>query len=244
MRGPGRRGDPHQLFVRGQGQRQPRVHQGVVPLTRVEQQPGEVQVGTPKRDAPSKPAENVGALGPPRRRRRESNPCTGLCRPLPKPLGHSATEALPAAERPAQKTHHGSREPWVSPDGVRRLRADDGIRTRDPHLGKVMLYQLSHVRVPASKTDGRRNSARHANRTVADPGRVANSGSISAAPAAPPCVRVATYCQRSAGNRPLITAHMPPMSQPEGIDVAYPQGPGYDNGGARSASACARSPRG
>ncbi len=25
--------------------------------------------------------------------------------------------------------------------------ADDGIRTRDPHLGKVMLYQLSHVRV-------------------------------------------------------------------------------------------------
>ncbi len=26
--------------------------------------------------------------------------------------------------------------------------ADDGIRTRDPHLGKVVLYQLSHVRVP------------------------------------------------------------------------------------------------
>ena len=25
--------------------------------------------------------------------------------------------------------------------------ADDGIRTHDPHLGKVMLYQLSHVRV-------------------------------------------------------------------------------------------------
>jgi hypothetical protein len=24
--------------------------------------------------------------------------------------------------------------------------ADDEIRTRDPHLGKVMLYQLSHVR--------------------------------------------------------------------------------------------------
>ena len=27
------------------------------------------------------------------------------------------------------------------------LRADDRIRTGDPHLGKVMLYQLSHVRV-------------------------------------------------------------------------------------------------
>ena len=28
-------------------------------------------------------------------------------------------------------------------------RADDGTRTRDPHLGKVMLYQLSHIRVVA-----------------------------------------------------------------------------------------------
>ena len=28
------------------------------------------------------------------RRRRESNPCTGLCRPLPKPLGHSARTRL------------------------------------------------------------------------------------------------------------------------------------------------------
>jgi hypothetical protein len=30
--------------------------------------------------------------------------------------------------------------------------ADDGIRTRDPHLGKVVLYQLSHVRTPESGT--------------------------------------------------------------------------------------------
>jgi hypothetical protein len=30
------------------------------------------------------------------------------------------------------------------------LGADDGTRTRDPHLGKVMLYQLSHVRVGES----------------------------------------------------------------------------------------------
>ena len=28
------------------------------------------------------------------------------------------------------------------------LRADDEIRTRDPNLGKVVLYQLSHIRVP------------------------------------------------------------------------------------------------
>ena len=30
--------------------------------------------------------------------------------------------------------------------------ADDGIRTRDPNLGKVVLYQLSHVRAEASLT--------------------------------------------------------------------------------------------
>ena len=27
------------------------------------------------------------------------------------------------------------------------LRATDGIRTRDPNLGKVVLYQLSHCRI-------------------------------------------------------------------------------------------------
>ena len=31
--------------------------------------------------------------------------------------------------------------------GYTPIRADDEIRTRDPHLGKVMLYQLSHIRV-------------------------------------------------------------------------------------------------
>ena len=28
-----------------------------------------------------------------------------------------------------------------------RCRADDGTRTRDPHLGKVMRYQLRYVRI-------------------------------------------------------------------------------------------------
>lgn len=49
-----------------------------------------------------------------------------FCRPLPEPLGYAAGES-------------GRME-------AIRIRADDGIRTRDPHLGKVMLYQLSHVR--------------------------------------------------------------------------------------------------
>jgi hypothetical protein len=31
--------------------------------------------------------------------------------------------------------------------GMEFLRAEDEIRTRDPHLGKVMLYQLSYFRM-------------------------------------------------------------------------------------------------
>ena len=38
----------------------------------------------------------------------------------------------------------------VTPTPIGVVRADDGIRTRDPHLGKVMLYQLSHVRMLSS----------------------------------------------------------------------------------------------
>jgi hypothetical protein len=33
------------------------------------------------------------------------------------------------------------------------LEADDGVRTRDPQLGKLMLYQLSYVRVPLRITN-------------------------------------------------------------------------------------------
>src|SRR3954453_10096446 len=70
------------------------------------------------------PAELIAQV-PCRRWRRESNPCARLCRPLPH---HSATPPL----------------------GLMPLhpRADDGIRTRDPHLGKVMRYQLRYIRAP------------------------------------------------------------------------------------------------
>src|SRR5262245_26341431 len=37
--------------------------------------------------------------------------------------------------------------PSCDPAQPEEFGADDGIRTRDPHLGKVVLYQLSHVRV-------------------------------------------------------------------------------------------------
>src|SRR5579875_1606302 len=53
------------------------------------------------------------------------------------PLGH-ATEGTPSGR------------PLGAGRVAKSTRADDGIRTRDPHLGKVMLYQLSHVRVPST----------------------------------------------------------------------------------------------
>ena len=40
-------------------------------------------------------------------------------------------------------------------------RADDGTRTRDPHLGKVMLYQLSHIRALQPMTGAGGKVAEH-----------------------------------------------------------------------------------
>ena len=55
------------------------------------------------------------------------------------------------------------------------LRADDGIRTRDPHLGKVMRYQLRYVRMlPTGLGPVPRPGA---SRTVADPGSPDQPGS-------------------------------------------------------------------
>ena len=46
-----------------------------------------------------------------------------------------------------QQPHHDWRENKRSPRrGPRASGADDGIRTRDLNLGKVALYQLSHIR--------------------------------------------------------------------------------------------------
>src|SRR4029079_7678829 len=75
-----------------------------------------------------------------RRWRRESNPCARLCRPLPH---HSATPPL-----------------GLMP--LHLLRADDGIRTRDPHLGKVMRYQLRYIRGPrTTRRPSRRTTIVH-----------------------------------------------------------------------------------
>src|SRR5699024_6113819 len=63
--------------------------------------------------------------------KRESNPCARFCRPLP---------------------HHSAIPPWRTASGTltanrKRTRADDETRTRDPHLGKVMRYQLRYIRI-------------------------------------------------------------------------------------------------
>ncbi len=75
------------------------------------------------------------------------------------------------------------------------LRADDGIRTRDPHLGKVMRYQLRYIRMshpvalpchPATRENISRQSERVTNRLVSRgkyESRVCNS---PFAPTSPP----------------------------------------------------------
>ncbi len=67
---------------------------------------------------------------------RDSNPCTRLCRPLPRLSANPPGDAL-ASYGTALPTRGRERRPPG---------ADDRIRTGDPHLGKVMLYQLSYVR--------------------------------------------------------------------------------------------------
>ena len=58
------------------------------------------------------------------------------------------------------------------------LRADDGIRTRDPHLGKVMRYQLRHVRLQPQPWPTERDlTVRGARGTLAN----SNTGTNSAA---------------------------------------------------------------
>jgi hypothetical protein len=65
-------------------------------------------------------------------------------------LGDRPGPSLGAVHPASGCRRGGSSEVFVQPArtpasaGVRR--ADDGVRTRDPQLGKLMLYQLSYVR--------------------------------------------------------------------------------------------------
>ena len=50
----------------------------------------------------------------------------------------------------------GTKKPGYDGSRAVALGADNGARTRDPNLGKVVLYQLSHVRI--CKQNGRRSA--------------------------------------------------------------------------------------
>ena len=62
--------------------------------------------------------------------------------------------ALQAAASPlgqsTEATQHGRTVPYsrgLESEETRPTRADDETRTRDPHLGKVMRYQLRYIRI-------------------------------------------------------------------------------------------------
>ena len=57
----------------------------------------------------------------------------------------STSFAIPANDTPTTNTNGNGSAP--SPPFV-QPRAGNGTRTRDPNLGKVVLYQLSYSRVP------------------------------------------------------------------------------------------------
>ena len=53
------------------------------------------------------------------------------------------------AARPAQAKARNKKRGSLEPRKI--VGADNGARTRDPNLGKVVLYQLSHVRICKTK---------------------------------------------------------------------------------------------
>jgi hypothetical protein len=141
-----------------------------------------------------------------RRRRRESNPCTGLCRPLPKPLGHSATEAA----RPTPDEAAARRLAMDSENRGLALRCSaspSGRRDSNPRPSPWQGDALpTEPRPHASQLAGRRRErARRANRTVADPGRRANSGAVEGPACVASRVRILRIVSRLAGNVRLAT---------------------------------------
>lgn len=94
------------------------------------------------------------------------------------------------------------------------FRADDGIRTRDPHLGKVMRYQLRYIREPwarSSPTAKSDNSARTRSgtnpcvRLLYRPYSAEMSLRANLRPRQVATVRCARRSRGSVGERPLHT---------------------------------------
>src|SRR6266699_5459650 len=62
-----------------------------------------------------------------------------------------------ARRRPALTPTSTQRQMEPAISRFRNFGAEDGTRTRDPHLGKVMLYQLSHFRIASGGISERAN---------------------------------------------------------------------------------------
>lgn len=75
---------------------------------------------------------------------RDSNPCIRLCRPLPRLSANPPCTGF-GVRRPARADQQEDTRgcPPVDIDPGTDIRADDEIRTRDPHLGKVMRYRCA-----------------------------------------------------------------------------------------------------
>ena len=61
--------------------------------------------------------------------------------------------ATPQNDRPlsGSSPYDGYKKPGYRGSRAVAFGADNGARTRDPNLGKVVLYQLSHVRICKTK---------------------------------------------------------------------------------------------
>ena len=61
----------------------------------------------------------------------------------------ATSQTLAPSRVRAQTT--GTKKPGYRSSRAAAFGADNGARTRDPNLGKVVLYQLSHVRICKTK---------------------------------------------------------------------------------------------
>ncbi len=82
----------------------------------------------------------------------ESNRGPRLCRPL---HNHSATQPRGTTlKRPKETESFKVKNPGIACSGFFKIGAGNEIRTRDPNLGKVVLYQLSYSRLGGRYCNG------------------------------------------------------------------------------------------
>ena len=81
---------------------------------------------------------------------RGSAPASAACR-RPRQLATNAPRLLNARSLSGSSPCAGYEKPGYRSSRAVTFGADNGARTRDPNLGKVVLYQLSHVRICKTK---------------------------------------------------------------------------------------------